>query len=214
MVGSSAGATTGGRSNEAWLCELRARGPEGEAARRDLRALLVAGLGRALGARADAQVEDFAQEALLRVLGQLDAFRGDSRFTTWALSVAVRVAYSEMRRARWKDASFEALVASDEGAEAGPEGAHDAERSLARARALAALESALERLTERQRTVIAAEMRGLPQDEIGRRLGINRNAVYKLGHDARRALLRALVADGFNAEDVGWAFSAERGAEP
>ncbi|HEU4404384.1 MAG TPA: sigma-70 family RNA polymerase sigma factor [Polyangiaceae bacterium] len=211
------GSTSGqdeGRGNEAWRRELRAAGPEGEAARRDLRALLVAGLGRAFGARAGAQVEDFAQEALVRVLDRLDAFRGDSRFTTWAMSIAVHVAHSELRRAHWKGTSLEDLAAYDEAGALLPEGAPDAERSLARARALAALEGALGQITDRQRAVIAGELRGMPQEEIGRRLGVGRNAVYKLGHDARRALLRALVAEGLGADDVRWAFSGEEGGAP
>lgn len=33
--------------------------------------------------------EDFAQEALLKILDGLDTFRGGSRFTTWAHAVAV-----------------------------------------------------------------------------------------------------------------------------
>src|SRR5512141_2826438 len=55
--------------------------------------------------------EDFAQEATLRVLASLDSFRGDSQFTTWATKVAVRIAISEMRRARYKDFSLDALTA-------------------------------------------------------------------------------------------------------
>jgi RNA polymerase sigma-70 factor (ECF subfamily) len=58
-------------------------------------------------------VEDFAQDALLRITGRLHSFRGESRFLTWALAVAVRVAVSELRRARWRDISI------DEMAEAG-----------------------------------------------------------------------------------------------
>jgi RNA polymerase sigma-70 factor (ECF subfamily) len=197
------------RSNEEWIRELHDDGRGGEVARRDLRAVLVAGLGHALGGRAHAHVEDFAQEALIRVLERLDTFRGESRFTTWAMSMAVRVAWTELRRARWKDVSFDALVATGEEADMDAAGPDDAERALARARALAVLESAIAGLTERQRTVITAELRGMPQEEIGRRLGTNRNAVYKMGHDARRALLRALVAEGFCAEDIQWTFSAE-----
>lgn len=56
-------------------------------------------------------MEDFAQEAAIRVLSRLDGFRGDSRFTTWAVAVAVRVAFTELRRARWRDVSLDALAA-------------------------------------------------------------------------------------------------------
>ena len=62
-----------------------------------------------------------------------------------------------------------------------------------------------------QRTVLVAEMRGLPQDEIARRLGSNRNAVYKVCHDARRALVRSLVAGGVTSDEVRWMFDQDMG---
>ena len=52
-----------------------------------------------------------------------------------------------------------------------------------------------------------AELRGMPQDEIARHLGSNRNALYKLTHDARKRLKRGLEAAGFTAEDIGAAFA-------
>ena len=51
-----------------------------------------------------------AQEGTLKVLGGLATFRGDSRFTTWAITVTVRVAFTELRRARWRDVSLDRLV--------------------------------------------------------------------------------------------------------
>jgi DNA-directed RNA polymerase specialized sigma24 family protein len=53
------------RSNEQWLEELR--GPEREKALADLRAILLRGLKSSLRGRAGADVEDFAQEAMIRV---------------------------------------------------------------------------------------------------------------------------------------------------
>ena len=55
--------------------------------------------------------EDLAQDATLRVLENIDSFRGDSRFTTWATKIAVRVAISDLRRARYKDFSLDDLTA-------------------------------------------------------------------------------------------------------
>jgi RNA polymerase sigma-70 factor (ECF subfamily) len=66
--------------------------------------------------------------------------------------------------------------------------------------------SVAESLTERQRTVVLAELRGVPQEEIAAQLGMNRNAVYKLSHDARRALQRSLGQAGHTADNVRWAF--------
>jgi RNA polymerase sigma-70 factor (ECF subfamily) len=47
----------------------------------------------------------------------------------------------------------------------------------------------------------------MPQDEIARQLGSNRNAVYKLTHDARKRLKQGLEAAGFDADDIQAAFA-------
>lgn len=205
------------RNNEAWLSALRATGPDGDSARRELRVVLVAALRRGLGARATAQVDDFAQDAMLRVLHGLDSFRGESRFVSWASSIAIRVAMSELRKARWKDISLDALVEA-QGASAEPldtSTCANAEQALAQARVLAALKAAINQaLTERQRKVITAELRGMPQDVIAAELGTNRNAVYKVGHDARKALLVALAAEGIDASTLHWVFETAAGGEP
>src|SRR5215470_9676004 len=98
-----------GRTNSDWVASLRSSGPDAAAAERDLCGLLVVGLRRALGARVGADLcQDFAQDAMIRIRARLDSFRGESRFTTWALSIAVRIAFDEMRHKRWKDVSWEA----------------------------------------------------------------------------------------------------------
>lgn len=62
-------------------------------------------------------------------------------------------------------------------------------------------------LTEKQRTVLLAELKACPRDEIAQHLNSNRNAVYKLAHDARKRLRRGLEAAGYHATDVGTAFA-------
>jgi RNA polymerase sigma-70 factor (ECF subfamily) len=62
-----------------------------------------------------------------------------------------------------------------------------------------------EELTVRQRDALFAELEGMPQGEIVRLLGGTRNSVYKLLHDARKALRRALERRGitsFNQIDL------------
>jgi RNA polymerase sigma-70 factor (ECF subfamily) len=61
-------------------------------------------------------------------------------------------------------------------------------------------------LTARQRTALVGELRGMPQEEIARQLGIGRNALYKLGHDPRKRLKARLAAAGVTDEDVRAAF--------
>jgi RNA polymerase sigma-70 factor (ECF subfamily) len=152
--------------------------------------------------------EDFAQDALVRVRERISSFRGDSRFTTWALSIATRIAFDELRHKRWKDVSFEAIaqesrtpVVFEPSAEAGQE------RGLVRERVLSALAEVIDRhLTERQRAVLAAELQGMPQAEIAAQLGMNRNALYKLAHDARKRVKSQLEATGISETDVLWGF--------
>ena len=86
------------RTNEQWLAELR--GPNPDEALADLYDLLIRGLRVGLGnyrGGVDANAEDFAQEALIKITGNLDSFRGESRFTTWAQKIAMNVALTELK---------------------------------------------------------------------------------------------------------------------
>ncbi len=59
-----------------------------------------------------------------------------------------------------------------------------------------------EKLTANQRTALLAELGGMAQEEIGRRMERNRNAIYKLTHDARKRLKRELESLGYSREDL------------
>ncbi|WP_437551970.1 sigma-70 family RNA polymerase sigma factor [Sorangium sp. So ce367] len=196
------------RENEEWLRLLREPGAQASAAIADLRHVVRGGLQRALAGRAsvgDAQIDDLTQDATLKVLGALDSFRGASRFTTWAITISIRVALTELRRARWKDVSLDQLTEStgEPSAVATP----DANAHVARERMIAALYQVLDtELTERQRRALIAELKGMPQAEVAAQLGMNRNALYKLTHDARRKLRQGLAAGGFSEDDVREAF--------
>ena len=194
------------RSNREWITALRGEQVGGHTAVAELTAYLRRVLARILGRRDDVgpdDVNDLAQEALLRVVQTMDSFRGDSAFTTWATSVATRTAFTELRRRRVRatvQADFEA-VEHDALARADGDPAIDVGSSPPAW--VEALERAIEsRLTERQRVVILAELRGLPTIAIAEQLGTNQNALYKLAHDARKKLRASLLADGFTAEEI------------
>ena len=93
------------RSNDAWLEALSAAVPDA-AVVEDLGGLVRGALHKALAARAlDAStLGDLAQVAVVQVLAKLEHFEGRSRFTTWAYSVAVRAALTELRRPLYRDA--------------------------------------------------------------------------------------------------------------
>jgi RNA polymerase sigma-70 factor (ECF subfamily) len=199
------------RDNEGWVRDLANDGPAGDGARRDLRALLLRSLKRVLASRcvADDLCEDLAQEALVRVRERLTTFRGDCRFTTWALAVATRLAFDELRHKRWKDVSFEALAEEDGYGpvvfELRTEGLQ--ERTVVRERVLGVLRWVIDqRLTDKQRAVLGAELRGMPHAEIAAQLGMKRNALYKLAHDTRKRVKAHLEAAGISEADVLWAF--------
>lgn len=206
-------AALAGRSNAQWVADLGSEGPARDAAIADLRGLLVAGLRRGLlrqirasGREFDSQAEDFVQEALLKIIDQLDTFRDESRFTTWAHKIAVRVALTELRRKRWQDVSMDALTASQD--EMLPVAFPDPAPGPAQAADKKAVTALLHRyidneLTERQRrALLAVGVYGVPLEEVARRMGSTRNAMYKLLHDARRSLQRKLIADGFSREQL------------
>src|ERR671914_1387849 len=109
------------RTNEQWLADLR--GPNPDEALADLYDLLVRGLRIGLGSyggSVEANLGDFAQEALIRITGNLNSFRGESRFTTWAQKIAMNVALTELKRSRWRDVSLQDLIARREAADRGP----------------------------------------------------------------------------------------------
>ena len=61
-------------------------------------------------------------------------------------------------------------------------------------------------LTEKQRLAIRAFLSGFSTDGIAERIGTNRNAVYKLIHDARNKLKQGLEDSGISADDYRSAF--------
>jgi RNA polymerase sigma-70 factor (ECF subfamily) len=196
------------RSNDEWLAALR--GPNSDEALAELRVVLVRGLRVALGGQAnrvESSVEDFAQEALIKILGNLDSFRGESRFTTWAQKICVRTAFAEMRRSRWRDVSLEEVVMSrpEESAAADPQ--LDPERAATQTMIMAEFRRFIdEELTERQRTALVAALGGMSLEAVADRMGTNRNALYKLLHDARKRLRRRMTAERLSPQDVLGAF--------
>jgi RNA polymerase sigma-70 factor (ECF subfamily) len=195
------------RSNDEWLAALR--GPKRDEALAELRAVLVRGLKGALGGQTksvEPSVEDFAQEALIKILGSLDSFRGECRFTTWAQKICVRTAFAEMRRSRWRDVSLEeAMSRPEESTPVDPQ--LDPERAATQTMIMAEFRRFIdEELTDRQRTALLAALGGMPLEAVADRMNTNRNALYKLLHDARKRLRQRMSAEMLSPQDVLGAF--------
>lgn len=206
------------RTNEEWLADLTGPTDKQAPALEDLRERLQRSIFYYLNhERSDLRdlsnqeltrmAEDLAQDATLRVIENLENFRGESRFTTWANKIAVRLAISDLRRARYKDFSLDSITADGEIQPASitnttgstpPNPETAAERSDVMAKISAALQDAL---TERQyRALVAVALQGVPMDVVAEQMGTNRNALYKLLHDARRKLRSYMESEGLSIE--------------
>lgn len=191
---------------EDWVQLLTADSAQRERALEDLRDFLLRGLNRSLtqcyGGQLD--LEDVVQMALVKILDSLESFRGQSRFTTWAMSIAVRIGISQLRRHYFRDVSLDPGSADGKSSlelSIGTSGPSD--ESASRNSVLSLLQTLIDtELTDRQRIAIRGTLDGLPVEEIAVRMSSNRNAVYKLVHDARLRLREGFEARGVTMEDV------------
>ena len=205
---------TAERSNESWLNGLGATGAEADQALFDLRALIRRGLRTALsksGSIDDPLLDELAQVAIVRVVEKLGTFRGASKFSTWAFSVAFRTAFSELRRSRWQHVSLTDFELDGEPGAACSDDVEDAETTRQRKRIREIVERAIrKKLTKRQRQAILAELAGLPLAAIEVKMGSSRNAAYKLVYRARVKLKASLLAAGLTERDLRAAFGWQR----
>lgn len=201
------------RTNEQWLTDLG--GPGRDQAVADLRALLLHGSSNTFGVKGnvtEVDLDDFVQIALLRILDRLHTFRAESRFTTWAQKVAVRVALSELRHRRWKDVSLDDVLARFSTRGTGSilisDPAPSPEARLVRESVASLVKEVITKeLTEKQKQAMVAVMfAGMPLEVVALRMGTNRNALYKLLYDARRRLQKRLLARGLSVDDILGAF--------
>jgi RNA polymerase sigma-70 factor (ECF subfamily) len=171
------------------------RGPQRDEALASLHELLLRAarfeLHRRRGLPYD-EAEDLAlmaaNDAMVAVLGKLDTFRGESRFTTWVYKFALLEAGVKARRRAWhgREVPLDDTSALD-AARSPHERAEDAEL-------LRAVRDAMRTaLTPHQREVFTAlALNGVPIDVLAERLDSTRGALYKTLHDARRKLRMAI----------------------
>jgi len=141
-----------------------------------------------------------ANDALVALLGKLDDFRGDSRFTTWAYKFALYEAAAKARKRSWQEREVPLS------AEAWPvlaDGRPQPDRSAETAEMLRAIREEVEqRLSPRQREVLVAlTLNGVPIDVLAERLNTTRGALYKTLHDARQKLRTGLAARGLSIDE-------------
>lgn len=193
------------KTNEVWLAELSADHAGYISAVTELREIIRRGLHKSIGSRPGVDenlVEDLSQDAVMKVLSSLGSFRGDSRFTTWAIAIAIRVGLTELRRARWRDVSLDAML-EDAGQPVAESRGTTSAVAVERQEIVDLMKRVIaEDLTERQRQVLTAELSGIPQVAIAERLGIKMNAIYKLAYDARQKLKSKMLSAGITEDEV------------
>jgi RNA polymerase sigma-70 factor, ECF subfamily len=130
---------------------------------------------------------------MLAILGKLDSYRGESRFTTWAYKFAMLEAAVKLRRRAWQGREIP-LEPADWSRFADPGGspASSAESREVMGSIRNALQSELSR--HQREVLIAVAVNGVPIDVLAERLNTSRGALYKTIHDARKKL-RAHLAD-------------------
>ncbi len=212
------------RSNDEWIWALSEQSIEARAeALQDLRDFLLRAVLVYLSLHRSELIdwsrqaiydlaEDLTQDALVEIREHVSGFRGESKFTTWAYRFVINRAASELRRQRYHDVSLDRLQDEE------PLGLFqaineereklDPDRMAERRQYLALLQEIITtELTERQRAaLIGVYGQGLAMDEVAEALGVNRNALYKLLHDARQRLKAALLARHLSEGDILAAF--------
>jgi RNA polymerase sigma-70 factor (ECF subfamily) len=190
-----------------WLRTLGGTGAQREEALARLHAtLLRIALGemrrrgsqlRVSGPELDDLAHQAAADAMLAIVSKLGAFRGESRFTTWAYKFVIFEVSTKIGRHHWRNPPV-ALDAEDWDRLPDRIGLDPAQQSQRRA-LVAAVHGAVDaELTERQRRVfVALVLDGTPLDALAVELGTTRNALYKTLFDARRKLRAVLTANGY-----------------
>lgn len=192
----------------AWVAGLGSQCADRDGALHRLHALLLRAARAELGRRAPRagitgqEVDDLAHQAaddaVVAILRRLSEFRGDSRFTTWAYKFAILEVSSKLGRHFWTrhpDVKLDVGQWEELPTRLGvtPESAVEADDLFN------AVRNAVETgLTARQRDIfVALVLDEIPLDALALKLGVDRNAIYKVMFDARRKIRAALVTNGY-----------------
>lgn len=199
-------------SNEQWV-ELLSE-PANEGALHELRRLLVRGLKPSLHTYIDRELEPFvqdvAQDGIIKILDNLDTFRGESKFMTWAMKIAVREGLTELRRKRWDNISLENIKDHDDSPDTGvfakivSGNKPSPESTTAQKMIVEKIDQIIEELlTEHQRKAFeAVVVKGIPSFIVAKELNTNRNNIYKLLYDARKKIRNELEVQGIDPEQL------------
>jgi RNA polymerase sigma-70 factor (ECF subfamily) len=166
--------------------------------------------------RDDAEAEDAVQEAYLQAYRRIADFRGDSKLSTWLLSIAVNEAIGRLRRRQRRATviSLEGDIAHGGDAPADERAADESggpESLAVRAEARRLLERTIDGLPEAFRSVfVLRAVQELDVDDTAAALGIP-EATVRTRFFRARALLRESLSREFDlAHEDAFEFLGER----
>jgi len=144
----------------------------------------------------EAEAEDGAQEAMISAYRHLASFRGDAKFSTWLVTIAINEGRKRLRKA--KSAAEESIDEPTEGGEFTPALLTDwreiPSEALERKELREALCAAVAELPDIYRQVFTLrDLEELNVEETARALGIQPGAVKVRLHRARMMLQKRLV---------------------
>jgi RNA polymerase sigma-70 factor, ECF subfamily len=146
----------------------------------------------------EADAEDAAQEAFLKAFRNLDKFRGESKFSTWLISITLNEARSRLRRT--KTAKTESLDELTEGGHVSPALLRDwreiPSEALERQEVRLLLQDAITDLPTIYREVfVLRDMEDLSVNQSAEALGISVAAAKVRLHRARLMLQKRLAPE-------------------
>jgi RNA polymerase sigma-70 factor (ECF subfamily) len=154
------------------------------------------------GAELDDIAQQAASDATLSILGKLDSFRGESRFTTWAYKFVILEVAHKIGRHFWRDPPV-ALDTEDWNRLPERFGIDPSAHAEAAELSTAIRHAVEATLTDRQRQMfVAIVVQGIPLDALVDKLGVSRNAIYKTIFDARRKIREFLVTNEYLTNHV------------
>ena len=143
---------------------------------------------------------------LLTILKNLDEFRGESKFTTWAYRFAINMSLVEARRQRWKNLSLDKILENPDlpDFQFEDKDSPDPDRNAQQQEVWDTVREVIANdLTDRQRKILTAVVfDDVPVDVVTQEYKMNRNAVYKMVHDARAKLRNRLEDRGFDIGEI------------
>jgi RNA polymerase sigma-70 factor, ECF subfamily len=194
-----------------WISALRDQGKRREDAAARLHEILLrasrfevqrrkAAMPHLRGNDFDDVAHQAAGDAMMAILGKLDDFRGESRFTTWAYKFALLEAAVKLRRRSWQ--GRELPVDSEQWSQMADRASSPVAGAEQRA-LLGQIQEAIEtELSPHQREVLMSiAVNGVPIDVMAERLNTTRGALYKTVHDARKKLRAGLETAGYELQD-------------